>query len=41
MIRVDFGAKPWIYPMPVLIIGTYDEMIGTNIKDSLAKIYKD
>ena len=23
------------------LIGTYDEMIGTNIKDSLAKIYKD
>lgn len=25
MSRVDFGAKPWIFPMPVLIIGTYDE----------------
>lgn len=25
MSRVDFGAKPFIYPMPVLIIGTYDE----------------
>ena len=24
MNRVDFGAKPWILPMPVLIIGTYD-----------------
>lgn len=23
--RKNFGAKPWIYPMPVLIIGTYDE----------------
>lgn len=23
--RVDFGAKPFMYPMPVLIIGTYDE----------------
>ena len=23
--RKDFGAKPWLYPMPVLIIGTYDE----------------
>lgn len=22
--RRDFGAKPFIYPMPVLIIGTYD-----------------
>ena len=25
MSRVDFGSKPWILPMPVLIIGTYDE----------------
>lgn len=25
MSRVDFGAKPWLFPMPVLIIGTYDE----------------
>ena len=25
MSRVNFGAKPEMYPMPVLIIGTYDE----------------
>ena len=25
MPRTNFGAKPWVYPMPVLIIGTYDE----------------
>lgn len=25
MSRVNFGAKPFIYPMPVLIVGTYDE----------------
>ena len=25
MSRVDFGAKPLLFPMPVLIIGTYDE----------------
>jgi len=25
MSRVDFGPKPTIFPMPVLIIGTYDE----------------
>lgn len=25
MSRVNFGAKPILYPMPVLIIGTYDE----------------
>ncbi len=23
--KKDFGAKPWIFPQPVLIIGTYDE----------------
>lgn len=23
--RQDFGPKSWLYPMPVLIIGTYDE----------------
>lgn len=23
--RKNFGAKNWVYPMPVLIIGTYDE----------------
>ena len=23
--RKDFGPQTWIYPMPVLIIGTYDE----------------
>lgn len=25
MSRIDFGAKPFVFPMPVLIIGTYDE----------------
>ena len=23
--RKNFGAKPWIFPMPVLVIGTYHE----------------
>ena len=23
--HVDFGANPFVYPMPVLIVGTYDE----------------
>ena len=23
--RKNFGAKPWTYPQPVFIIGTYDE----------------
>ena len=25
MSRVNFGAKPFLYPMPVFIVGTYDE----------------
>ena len=25
MSKVDFGAKPMLFPMPVLIIGTYDK----------------
>ncbi|MCQ2532692.1 MAG: flavin reductase family protein [Saccharofermentans sp.] len=25
MSRVNFGSKPLMYPMPVLIVGTYDE----------------
>lgn len=23
--RKNFGAKPWVYPLPVLLVGTYDE----------------
>lgn len=23
--RKNLGVKPWFYPLPVLIIGTYDE----------------
>ncbi len=23
--RKHFGANPWLYPLPVLIIGTYGE----------------
>lgn len=30
MARVDFGAKPYTYPQPVLIIGTYDENGNAN-----------
>ena len=22
--RKDFGKKPWLYPLPVLIVGTYN-----------------
>ena len=25
MNRINFGPKPFLYPMPVLIVGTYDE----------------
>lgn len=25
IMRKNFEAKPWFYPLPVLIIGTYDE----------------
>ena len=25
MNKVNFGVKPWVFPMPVLIIATYDE----------------
>ena len=25
MMRKNFGARTWLYPMPVLIVGTYDE----------------
>ena len=28
--RKDFGPKTWLYPMPVLIIGTYDENGAAN-----------
>ena len=30
MSRIDFGAKPLMFPMPVLIIGTYDENGAPN-----------
>ena len=28
--RKNFGAKSWIYPMPVLIVGSYDENKNPN-----------
>ena len=28
--RKDFGSQTWMYPMPVLIIGTYDENGNPN-----------
>lgn len=28
--RKDFGTKAWMYPLPVLIVGTYDEEGNAN-----------
>ena len=28
--RKNFGAKTWLYPMPVLIVGTYDDQGAPN-----------
>lgn len=28
--RKNFGTKPWFYPLPVMIIGTYDENDKAN-----------
>ena len=28
--RKNFGTKSWFYPLPVLIIGTYDENGASN-----------
>ena len=32
--RKDFGPKSWVYPAPVLMIGTYDEMGTPNIMNA-------
>ena len=32
--RQNFGAKPWIYPMPVLMIGTYNADGSANIMNA-------
>ena len=29
--KKDFGSKTWIFPMPVLMIGTYDEKGVANM----------
>lgn len=41
MSRVDFGAKPVMYPMPVLIIGTYDEKGVPNAMNAAWGIITD
>ena len=32
--RKNFGAQSWLYPMPVLIIGTYDEKGVPNVMNA-------
>ena len=32
--RKNFGAQTWLYPMPVLIIGTYDENGSPNVMNA-------
>lgn len=41
MSRVNFGAKPEMYPMPVLIIGTYDENGTPNAMNAAWGIITD
>ena len=38
MSRVNFGAKPLMYPQPVLIIGTYDESVVTDGAVDITKV---
>ena len=30
--RKNFGSKTWLYPMPVLIVGAYDENSRIDVK---------
>lgn len=32
--RKNFGAKPWVYPQPALMIGTYDENGKPNLMNA-------
>ena len=32
--RKNFGSKPWVYPQPVLMIGTYDENGTPNVMNA-------
>ena len=41
MSRIDFGAKPIMYPMPVLIIATYDENGAPNAMNAAWGIITD
>ncbi len=37
MSRVNLGAKPVMYPMPVLIVATYDE---NGVPDAMNAAYR-
>ena len=39
--RKNFGPKPWLYPMPVLIIGTYDEAGEPNAMNAAGGMISD
>lgn len=40
--RKNFGSKPWLYPMPVLMVGTYDKEGNPNIMNAAwGGIYDD
>lgn len=41
MTRTNFGAKPLMLPMPVLIIGTYDELGNPNAMNAAWGIITD
>ena len=34
--RKNFGANPWMYPMPVLIVAAYDEEGKANAMNGAA-----
>ena len=34
IMRKNFGAKTWLYPMPVLMVGTYDENGIPNVMNA-------
>ena len=33
--RKNFGAKPYLFPQPVMMIGTYDENSKANIMNAV------
>ncbi len=41
MSRVNFGVKPLMYPLPVLIIGTYDEQGNPNAMNAAWGVVTD